>query len=129
MKAPTKRMLRVNQLVRREVSDILHNELDDPALRMMSVTEVAVTADFETAYIHVSHLHDRKEGEKILAHLIKRSGHIRKLLGKRVSFRVTPNPVFKYDESIMKGTQIIELLRKVESELTPEEQNKNKDNP
>ncbi len=49
-----KRLERVNQLIKEEISMLLQRELKDPRLGFVTVTEVDVTADLKQAKVYVS---------------------------------------------------------------------------
>ena len=106
---------RINEEVRKEVSDIIRNNIKDPRLTaMVSVTSVSVTKDLRYAKIFVS-VFSNKEEEKNNSFLaLKNSaGFVRKELGHRINLRYTPEVLFELDNSIDKGMHIDSLLQKI----------------
>jgi ribosome-binding factor A len=72
-----KRLDRVNQLVKEEISTLLQRELKDPRLGFVSVTEVETAKDLRTAKVFVSVLGDEAQWTGSLAALASARGFIR----------------------------------------------------
>lgn len=105
---------RINEEVRREVSNIIRDELKDPRMTaMVSVTSVKVTKDLGYAKVFVSIFGKDEEEKKNTFEALKRSsGYIRKEIGIRINLRHNPQIIFEIDESIDNGLKIEELLAK-----------------
>lgn len=105
---------RINEEVRREVSNIIRDELKDPRMTaMVSVTSVKVTKDLGYAKVFVSIFGKNEEEKKNTFEALKRSsGYIRKEIGIRINLRHNPQIIFEIDESIDNGLKIEELLAK-----------------
>ena len=106
---------RINEEVRREVSNIIQNEIKDPRLTaMVSVTAVKVTKDLRYARVFVS-IFGKDEGEKnnTFTALKNASGYIRKEIGQRINLRYNPQIIFELDDSINYGMHIEELIQRV----------------
>ena len=106
---------RINEEVRREVSNIIQNEIKDPRLTaMVSVTAVKVTKDLRYAKVFVSILgKDEEEKNNTFTALKNASGYIRKEIGIRINLRLNPQIIFELDDSISYGMHIEELIHKV----------------
>ena len=104
-----KRMVRVNELVRREISEVLHTRFKSESV-FITITEVNVNNDLRSARVYYSVLGD--EGDAIAAEqLLKLYGReIRHLLGKRVILKYTPFLKFIHDESIKRGFHLNNLI-------------------
>jgi ribosome-binding factor A len=106
---------RVANLMKREIADILANELRDPRLgAMVSVTDVEVTPDLSFARIYVSVLTNDPQNDRTLDGLARAAGFVRRSLAPRLGLREVPELRFLLDDSIEKGTRVDELLRKIE---------------
>ncbi|MGL5477914.1 MAG: 30S ribosome-binding factor RbfA [Clostridium sp.] len=104
---------RINEEVKKEVSNLIQNEIKDPRLTaMISVTGVEVTRDLGYAKVFVS-IFANSEEEKVENFKVLKSSasFIRKELGKRVKLRVTPQIIFELDESISYGMKIDKLIK------------------
>ena len=106
---------RINEEVRREVSNIIQNEIKDPRLTaMVSVTAVKVTKDLRYAKVFVSIFwKDEEEKNNTFTALKNASGYIRKEIGQRINLRYNPQIIFELDDSINYGMHIEELIQKV----------------
>ena len=106
---------RINEEVRREISNIIQNEIKDPRLTaMVSVTNVKVTKDLRYAKVFVSIFakNDEEKNNSFVA-LKHASGYIRKEIGQRINLRYNPQIIFELDESINYGMHIEKLIQKV----------------
>ncbi len=109
-----RRQQRINQLLREEIADLLRNETDDPVLAsLISVTEVEITPDYERAKVFVSYLEEGEEGAAIMKRLQRAARFYRRELAERLNLKHTPELVFVKDESIARGTRVLQLLRQV----------------
>ena len=106
---------RINEEVRREVSNIIQNEIKDPRLTaMVSVTAVKVTKDLRYAKVFVSIFgKDEEEKNNTFTALKNASGYIRKEIGQRINLRYNPQIIFELDDSINYGMHIEELIQRV----------------
>lgn len=112
---PNYRGGRINEEVKKEVSDIIRNSIKDPRLTaMISVTDAVVTKDLRYANIYIS-IFSLSEEEKnnTFSALKSSSSFVRKELGHRINLRHTPEVLFQLDESIEKGMHIDSLLEKI----------------
>lgn len=106
---------RVANLMKREIADILANELRDPRLgAMVSVTDVEVTPDLSFARVYVSVLAKDPAHDHTLDGLARAAGFIRRALAPRLGLREVPELRFLLDESMEKGARVDELLRRIE---------------
>ena len=111
MENENNRLKRVNEELRKEISNIISYELHNTNITgMVSVTKVKVTPDLRYARVYVSMINSNKK--KTLAALKKSSGYIRTLLAHRVNLRTTPEIVFEFDESIEHGSKIDNIIKK-----------------
>ncbi|MXP66427.1 30S ribosome-binding factor RbfA [Pantoea sp. Nvir] len=107
------RSLRVAQNLQKELSIILQREIRDPRLSMMvTVSGVEVSRDLAYAKVFVTFLKDQdkdivKNGLKALKDA---SGYIRSLLGKAMCLRIIPDLTFFYDNSLVEGIRMSNLV-------------------
>lgn len=108
------RIDKINEEVRRELSNVIR-ELKDSRIPMMtSVVSVSVTNDLRYAKAYISVLGDETVQKKALEGLKSAAGFVRREMGKRVDLRYTPEFIFEIDHSIEHGAYINELLKKSE---------------
>ena len=94
MKERSYRMEKVNSMLKKELADIIMEEIALSNDNLVTVNFVDTTADLSEAKVYISTL---KNEEEILDALNKQSGHIRYLLGKRIRIKKTPKLIFKKD--------------------------------
>ena len=106
------RIDRISEQVKKEVSDIIQNELKDPRLpKMVSVTEAEVTRDLSDAKVYVSVLGTDDDKRNALQALKNAAGFVRREIGQRLQLRYTPEFVFELDNSIERGVYITKLIK------------------
>lgn len=109
-----KRSDRIGGAIKRELAKLLHLQMKDPRVGMVTVTEVEVTSDLAYAKIFITLLEDEAESiRETLAVLNKASGYLRTELARKVKLRQMPELIFKYDESIRRATHIQKLIDSV----------------
>jgi len=113
----THRIERVNQLIRREVSELIQQQLRDPRLDdFIAVTEVNTSPDLKYARIFVSSMSGKQEEKKILRVLNAAAGFLRTELAHKMRLRHMPELSFHWDDSIEHGDRILRLLDQVSHE-------------
>lgn len=105
-----KRLERVNQLVKEEISVLLQRELKDPRLGFVTVTEVDVTPDLKHAKVYVSVLGPEERWASSLAALASARGFVWNWLRRHLDLRVTPQIEFRPDRSMEHAAHIQSLL-------------------
>lgn len=108
-----KRLDRVNQLIKEEISLVLQRELKDPRLGFITVTDVETANDLRMAKVFVSVLGDDAQWASSLAALKSARGFIRHWLRGHLDLRVTPELDFRPDRSMVHGARIQELLKQL----------------
>lgn len=103
--------IRINEEVKKELSNIIRNELKDPRIHMMtSVVSVEVAPDLKTCKAYISVLGTEQEGADTIQGLKSASGYIKNRLAKSINLRNTPEIFFKLDQSIEHGIHIAHIL-------------------
>lgn len=105
------RIARISEEIKKEISNIIQNELKDPRLStLISITHVNVTKDLRYAKVYVSIMGNDEEKDSSLQGLRSAAGFIRREIGHRVQLRYTPEIHFEIDNSIEKGAYITKLI-------------------
>ena len=113
------RLERVNELIRRELSEIINREVTFHAA-LVTVQQVDITADLKHAHVFISVIGSEEDGKEAMARLHASRVNLQHLLSKRVVLKFTPHLHFKLDESIERGNRIIDLLGQIE--IPPDDQ-------
>jgi len=115
---PTQRQERVGQLLRDEISRIVQREMRDPRLGLVTVTEVRVSADLRQARVYVSVYGDEETARNTVDALSGAAGYVRGELSRVVKLRHIPELTFHYDDSLARGSRVLELMEKLKREQT-----------
>ncbi|CAN5392359.1 30S ribosome-binding factor RbfA [soil metagenome] len=111
------RILRVCELLKREVSEVISRDFAfDGAL--VTVNSVDVTPDLKQAHVFVGVVAGRKKGlageQSVIDRLNKGHGFIQNRMRGRVILKYTPKLHFRLDRSVERGMQIVDLLESIE---------------
>ncbi len=121
MQKNSNRMNRVDEELKKEISNIVSYELENSKITgMVSVTKVKTTPDLRYARIYVSILNSKNKKET-LAGLKQASGYIRSQIASRINLRLTPELVFELDESLEYGAKIDSIIESISKDLKPKE--------
>lgn len=121
---------RISEEVKKEVSQIIQNNIKDPRLpEFVSIIAVNVTRDLRYAKVYVSVLGDDEKKKGALEALNHASGFIRREIGQRIKLRYTPEFSFILDNSIEHGMYLSKLIDEVvgksnDSKPEPSDENK-----
>ena len=106
---------RLNNSFVEKISEVLHDDIKDKTVSLVTITEARVTNDLSFVKVYFTTLNDdRKE---VLMALNKAKGFIRSKLCEKMQIRKMPEINFVYDESIDYGKKIeniIEMINKHE---------------
>lgn len=103
------RSQRMAEQLRRELADIVQNEIKDPRLGFVSFTEVRMSRDLSHAIIYCSVLNSESEEESI-AILNRAVGFVRKEIARRIRARIVPSLKFVVDDSVTRGAAMDALI-------------------
>jgi ribosome-binding factor A len=106
------RMLRVNALLKRELSGIIAREITFEA-GLVSINQVDVTADLKNAHVFVSVL--GASGPDVITELEAHRAVLQSELARHVALKYTPHLVFHLDDSIERGARVIKIMQEIES--------------
>lgn len=115
-----KRIERVNQLIKEEISALLQRGLKDPRIGFVTVIEVEVSKDLSHAKVYVSILGSEAEWRATLTALESASGFIRHQLRRHLRLRVIPSLLFRPDRSMAHAARIQGLLAELDAGATAE---------
>ncbi len=107
------RTRRVGQQIQREIALILQREVKDPRIGMVTVSDVEVSRDLNYAKIYVTFLQLENDAERIkegLLGLTEAARYIRSLLGNAMRLRVVPELRFYYDQTLVEGMRLSNLV-------------------
>ncbi|MBR1646729.1 MAG: 30S ribosome-binding factor RbfA [Selenomonadaceae bacterium] len=111
------RIEKLQELIKQETGKMLLNDIKDPRIGFVTVTDVEMTGDLREAKIFVSIMGDAEKVKNSLEGLNSALGFVRREIGKRIRLRFTPEISFALDTSLDYGDHIQKLLLQVEGDL------------
>lgn len=96
---PSQRQLRVGELIRRVLSEVLmRGDIHDPDLNRLSVTvgEVRTSPDLKVATAYVTSLGGQGQ-EELVSLLARNKGELRRIIGKKLELKFAPDLRFRLD--------------------------------
>src|SRR3982074_149161 len=107
------RKLRVNELLKRELSIIVTRELTFEGA-LVTLNQVDVTPDLKSAHVYVSVL-GSDTGQTVINKLQEHRVALQTQLARHIVLKYTPHLIFHLDDSIERGTRVIEILQEIET--------------
>ena len=119
----TRRVSRVAELIKREVSQMILFDIKDDRVGagMVSVTAVDVAGDLQHTKIFVSIYGSDEVRAETMEGLKSVTGYVRSELGKRVRLRRTPTVIFVEDKSFDQATSVLSLINQLSLKRTDAE--------
>ncbi len=102
---------RLNNAFVEKISEIIHDEIKDKDVKMVTITDARVTNDLSYAKIYFTTMDEDKK--KVVSALNKASGFIRTKLCEKIDIRKMPEIAFVYDESIDYGKKIEDIIERI----------------
>ena len=101
---------RLEELIKRIISEIIMRELKDPRIGFVTVTGVELNKDYTEAKIGVSILRNSTNIRKSMEGIRSSSGFVQKLLGKELKIRNLPRVYFYLDKSVEEGVDMVNMI-------------------
>jgi ribosome-binding factor A len=113
--ATDRRVARVGELIRREISQMVMSGIKDDRVGtgMVSVTDVKLSGDLQHAKVFVSIYGTDADRVTTMEGLQSATSFVRSELGRRVKLRRTPEVVFVEDLSLARGTEVLGLINRL----------------
>jgi len=93
------RTQRIAEQMKKEIADIIRNDVKDPGVGFSTVTRVEVANDLQHAKVFISVFGSEEEKSRTMGALDRAIGFIRGEVSRRLRMRVTPEMTFRLDES------------------------------
>ena len=114
--------------LQKELALILQREVRDSRIGMVTISDVEVSRDLAYAKVFVTFLCvGEQTPESCLKTLREHGVHIRMMLGKRIRLRLTPEIRFEYDNTLVEGMRMSNLVSEVVSEDKRKQQDAGRD--
>ncbi len=107
------RLAKVNQLIKKEVSKLLENEMEKE-LGLITVMDVEVSPDLKQAYIWIS-IFDKNKISQITKRLEEITPYLQKILNKKLTLKYVPKIIFRIDKSQDYVQKIDKLFKNIKN--------------
>ncbi len=111
----SQRIQRVNQLIKKELSQILLKEFDFPRNILITLTRVTTSTDLSAAKVYISIMPEQKIKE-IIKILNRNLRQIQKKIGERLKLRIIPKIRFVEETKTREAARVDELLERIKEE-------------
>jgi ribosome-binding factor A len=110
------RLLRVRELLKREIGEAIRRELPVQQAGLVTVNDVDVAGDLRLATVFIGILGNPEQQRTGIAMLHKNRARIQGLVAKSVILKYTPQLRFVVDESVARGNRVLEIINELESD-------------
>ena len=116
----TQRRQQVAEVLRSHVARILREEVDDPLIGFVTLTDAEVSADLRHARLHFSVIAERDDPEAVLTGLKRATKYIRRRVAEEAGLRYTPTLLFVHDPTAERAQRLESLLKEIAREREDE---------
>ena len=113
------RMQRVNELIKREVGEIVRRDLNTAATGLITVTDAEVSSDLKTAKIFYSVVGSPAQQHQAAITLLRHRVSLQQQMARTVILKYTPILKFLRDDSLEYGARIMQILNEIEAAQAP----------
>ena len=103
------RTIRINELIHRELNDILRKHYQTEAVSI-TVTEVRIATDLRDGKVFVAIIGDDDALIRQLAWLRRQARDIREELARRITLKFLPKLVYAIDETTPRSAKVLQML-------------------
>lgn len=121
----SQRSIRVNELIKREISHLLRLKWQQEAVAI-TISDVSITPDLRTGHVYYSVVGDAAAQQQAARLFQKKSKEIHLHLGRTIRLKYMPKLKFHYDDSMERGANIIQQLDELEQN-TPDPHDQDND--
>jgi ribosome-binding factor A len=107
------RLERVNEVIRRELSEIVRREVVFSA-PLVTIQSADISPDLKSCQIYVSVIGNDEQKKEVISRLLEKRKHLQHLLMKRVVLKYTPQLHFEIDHALERGDRIMQILDEIE---------------
>jgi ribosome-binding factor A len=117
---PSHRLLRVRELLKREIGEAIRREIPVQQAGLVTVNDVEVAGDLKNAKVYVSLLGTTEQKKTALDMLNKNRTRVQAFIAKAVVLKYTPRLKFLVDESVDRGNRVLRIIEELEK-TSPQE--------
>ena len=111
---PTLRHERVRELLKREIGEAIRREFHVNEAGLISVNDVDLAGDLKSAIVFISIFGNPEQQKRGLQLLTDNRARIQGLVGRAVVLKYTPTLKFIFDDSIVRGNRVLQIIEELE---------------
>ncbi len=115
------RLQRVQELLKRQIGEVIRRELPVSEAGVITVNDVGVSNDLHSATVFVGIVGSEEQRRRSFDLLQKQRKHIQGLVGRAVVLKYTPHLRFVIDDSVTRGNRVLQILDDIERTSPPHE--------
>jgi ribosome-binding factor A len=115
------RLQRVRELLKREIGEAVRREFHVNEAGLISVNDVDVAGDLKTATVFISILGNPEQQKRGFQMLTEHRIRIQGLVAKAVVLKYTPTLRFVFDDSIVRGNRVLQIMEELEKSTPADE--------
>jgi ribosome-binding factor A len=120
---PSHRHLRVRELLKRAIGEVIRREFPVESTGLVTVSDVEPAGDLKSATVFISIFGGADKQKRGLELLTENRSRIQGLVGKSVVLKYTPTLRFVIDDSVVRGNRVMQIIEELEKTSPKEEQN------
>jgi ribosome-binding factor A len=117
------RLQRIRELLKREIGEAIRREFHVEEAGLITVNDVGVAGDLKSATVFVSILGTPDQQKHGLQLLVEHRVRIQGLVGRAVVLKYTPTLKFVFDDSIMRGNRVLQIIEELEKASAGNDEN------
>ena len=111
------RLQRVRELLKREIGEAIRREFHVSEAGLITVNDVDVAGDLKSATVFISILGNADQQKRGFQMLTEHRIRIQGLVAKAVVLKYTPTLKFVFDDSIVRGNRVLQIMEELEKTL------------
>ena len=111
---PGHRHLRVRELLKRAIGEVIRREFPVDSTGLVTVNDVEPAGDLKSATVFISILGGAAQQKRGLEMLTENRVRIQSLVGKSVILKFTPTLRFVIDDSVVRGNRVMQILEELD---------------
>ena len=116
---PSLRLQRVRELLKREIGEAIRREFHVNEAGLITVNDVDVAGDLKSATVFISILGNPDQQKRGFQLLNEHRVRIQGFIGKAVVLKYTPKLKFAFDDSIVRGNRVLQILDELDKTSPP----------
>lgn len=111
---PSLRQARVRELLKREIGEVIRREFPVSEVGLVTVNDVGLSGDLHSAVVFISILGNADQQKRGLNLLANHRARIQGMVGRAVVLKYTPTLKFRFDDSVVRGNRVLEIIQELE---------------